>query len=48
MLDGWPESAGVQAEIRLAGGLVKPARYVDAELAAVSPTLAQVATEPPG
>ncbi|MBX3452499.1 MAG: DUF1937 family protein [Planctomycetaceae bacterium] len=43
-LDGWRESAGVQAEIRIAGELGKPVRYLAPE-ATGSPTLAHVATE---
>ena len=31
MLDGWRESAGVRAEIRLAGELGKPMTYLAAE-----------------
>ena len=44
MLDGWQESEGVQAEIRIAGELGKPVRYLQPE-AAVSPCLAHVAKE---
>ena len=29
MLDGWRDSHGVQAEIRIAGDLGKPVRYLD-------------------
>lgn len=43
-LDGWRESAGVQAEVRIAGELGKPVRYLAPE-AAGSPTLAHVAKE---
>jgi hypothetical protein len=42
MLDGWEESVGVQAEIRIAGELGKPVRYLAPEEAAGSPTLAHV------
>lgn len=42
MLDGWRESVGVQAEIRIAGELGKPVWYVAPDW---SPTLATVATE---
>jgi hypothetical protein len=44
MLDGWEESIGVQAEIRIARELGKPVRYLAPELARVSPTLAPVAS----
>jgi len=44
MLDGWEESVGVQAEIRIARELGKLVRYLAPELAAVSPTLAHVAS----
>jgi nucleoside 2-deoxyribosyltransferase len=44
MLDGWEESIGVQAEIRIARELGKPVRYLAPELAPVSPTLAHVAS----
>ncbi len=46
-LDGWRESAGVQAEIRIAGELGKPVRYLEPE-ATGSPTLAHVAKEAEG
>lgn len=45
LLDGWQESRGVQAEIRIAGELGKPVRYLATEDATGSPTLAHVATE---
>ena len=41
-IDGWQESAGVAAEIRLAAELGKPVRYLDPP---ASPTLANVAGE---
>jgi nucleoside 2-deoxyribosyltransferase len=44
MLDGWEESFGVQAEIRIAQELGKPVRYLAPELAPISPTLAPVAS----
>ena len=44
MLDGWRDSTGVAAEIRIAGELGKPVRYLAPE-ATGSPTLAHVATE---
>jgi nucleoside 2-deoxyribosyltransferase len=44
MLDGWEESVGVQAEIRIAQELGKPVRYLAPELAPISPTLAPVAS----
>ena len=44
-LDGWRESAGVQAEIRIATELGKPVRYLAPEDAAGRVTLAHVATE---
>jgi nucleoside 2-deoxyribosyltransferase len=44
MLDGWQESVGVQAEIRIARELGKPVRYLAPELAHVSPTFAHVAS----
>jgi nucleoside 2-deoxyribosyltransferase len=47
MLDGWGESVGVQAEIRIAWELGKPVRYLAPELAPVSPTLAHVASGSP-
>jgi len=40
MLDGWRESAGVAAEIRIAAELGKPVRYLPADAPAVTPTLA--------
>lgn len=43
MLDGWQESVGVQAEIRIARELGKPVRYLAPELATGTPTLARVA-----
>jgi hypothetical protein len=46
-LDGWRESAGVLAEVRIAGELGKPVRYLAPE-ATRSPTLAQVAKEADG
>jgi nucleoside 2-deoxyribosyltransferase len=42
MLDGWRESVGVAAEIRIAAELGKPVRYIDPSGAA---TLAHVAKE---
>ena len=45
MLDGWRESVGVAAEIRIAGELGKPVRYLAPGDANGSPTLAHVATE---
>lgn len=45
MLDGWRESVGVAAEIRIAGELGKPVRYLAPRDATGSPTLAHVATE---
>ncbi len=42
MLDGWKESAGVQAEIRFARELGKPVRFLGVEEAHGSPTLAHV------
>jgi len=44
-MDGWRESAGVQAEIRIAGELSKPVRYLALEATGL-PTLAQTAKEP--
>jgi nucleoside 2-deoxyribosyltransferase len=44
MLDGWQESVGVQAEIRIARALGKPVRYLAPELATGTPTLANVAS----
>jgi len=46
MLDGWNQSVGVQAEIRVARELGKPVRYLAAEKAFVAPTLVHVATRP--
>lgn len=43
-LDGWRESSGVQAEIRMAAELGNPVRYLDLQ-AAGSPTLSRVANE---
>jgi nucleoside 2-deoxyribosyltransferase len=45
MLDGWRESTGVRAEVRIARELGKPVRYVAPEDATTSPTFASVATE---
>ncbi len=45
MLPGWKESVGVQAEIRIAGELGKPVRYLAPEDAARPPTLAHVGLE---
>jgi nucleoside 2-deoxyribosyltransferase len=45
MLDGWQESAGVQAEIRIGQELGKPVRFLVLEEAPGSPTLAHVALE---
>jgi nucleoside 2-deoxyribosyltransferase len=45
MLDGWRESVGVAAEIRIAEELRKPVRYLAPDAAAVPPTLAHVAEE---
>ncbi len=44
MLDGWQESVGVQAEIRIARELGKPVRYLPPDLGRVSPTFARVAS----
>lgn len=44
MLDGWQESVGVQAEIRIARELGKPVRYLAPDLAPVSPPFAHVAS----
>ena len=44
MLDGWQESEGVLAEIRIAAELLKPVRYLEPE-AQLFPTLARVAKE---
>ncbi len=43
-LDGWRDSVGVAAEIRIAGELGKPVRYLEPERTD-SPTLAPVAKE---
>ena len=45
MLDGWHESVGVTAEVEIAAELGLPIHYLAPD-AAVSPTLAHVATEP--
>jgi len=45
MLDGWWESTGVAAEIRIALELGKPVRYLAADTRADSPTIAHVAWE---
>jgi len=45
MLEGWRESVGVAAEIRIAGELGKPVRCLAPEGCTVSPTLAHVAKE---
>lgn len=45
MFDGWRESVGVAAEIRIAGELGKPVRYLAPGDPTSSPTLAHVATE---
>jgi Nucleoside 2-deoxyribosyltransferase len=47
MLDGWNESIGVQAEIRIATELGKPVRYLAPEDAHVSLTLAPGASSGP-
>ncbi|MCH7685113.1 MAG: hypothetical protein IH899_00270 [Planctomycetes bacterium] len=44
-LDGWRESVGVQTEIRLAGELGKPVRYLESESGGTAATLAHVAKE---
>lgn len=44
-LDGWEQSLGVAAEIRLAEELGKPVRYLEPEDAACATTLARVASE---
>lgn len=44
MLDGWRDSVGVAAEIRIAGELGKPVRYLTLD-GTGSPTLAHVAKE---
>lgn len=44
-LDGWRESIGVTAEIRIAGELGKPVRYLVPKDGHGSPTLARVAKE---
>lgn len=46
MLEGWRDSAGVQAEIRLAGELGKPVRYLAPEDAGL-PTFTSVASQAP-
>jgi nucleoside 2-deoxyribosyltransferase len=43
-IDGWRESEGVQAEIRIAAELGKPVRYLEPETQ-LFPTLAHVAQE---
>jgi Domain of unknown function (DUF1937) len=43
MLDGWDNSVGVAAEIRIAGELGKPVGYLAPDPPVVWPTLAQVA-----
>ena len=43
-IDGWRESEGVHAEIRIAADLVKPVRYLEPE-SQLFPTLARVAKE---
>jgi nucleoside 2-deoxyribosyltransferase len=45
MLDGWRESVGVAAEIRIAAELGKPVRYLAPDGPVVPPTLAHVAKE---
>jgi hypothetical protein len=45
MLDGWRESTGVRAEVRIARELGRPIRYVAPETATGLPTFASVATE---
>jgi hypothetical protein len=47
MLDGWRESVGVQAEMRIARELGKPIRFVEPTLTESpgTPTLAHVAAE---
>jgi nucleoside 2-deoxyribosyltransferase len=44
-LDGWRESEGVQAEIRIAGELGKPVRYLMPDGGDTAATLAHVAKE---
>lgn len=44
MLEGWQQSTGVQAEIRIAAELGKPVRYLEPD-ANTSPTLATHAKE---
>ena len=48
MLEGWRESRGVQAEIRIAQELDKPVRYLDPLEATGCPTLAHVAEDVEG
>lgn len=48
MLDGWKESVGVQAEMRVARELGKPIRFLGVEEAHGSPTLAHVASDVAG
>jgi nucleoside 2-deoxyribosyltransferase len=45
MLEGWRESVGVVAEIRIAEELGKPVRYLAPDAPAFPPTLAHVAKE---
>ena len=45
MLDGWRESVGVQAEVRIAAELGKPVWYTARGVATSSPTLAHVGPE---
>jgi nucleoside 2-deoxyribosyltransferase len=45
MLDGWQESVGVAAEIRIAAELGKPVRYLAPDARVVPPTSAHVAEE---
>ncbi len=44
-LEGWEQSVGVREEVRIAGELGKPVRYVGVEEAASSPTAARAAGE---
>lgn len=44
-LDGWRESVGVAAEIRIAEELGKPVRYLAPDFSAGSPTLAHFVEE---